>query len=152
MTTVTLSNPLLAHDIRLAHQHRHQRITSQLPMVVEVFVSQCKSIYPLRYQLIYAVFHACRITMIAKTLRQSSRHPDALIYFAQQYAASVAADASTIESTRHRTSSQRVKLKLLPSTLCLQGCFLVGWLNLLIARLLCHGKQPLSTPLVSFSG
>ena len=152
MTTVTLSNPLLARDIRLAHQHRHQRVTSQLPMVVEVFVSQCKSIYPLRYQLIYGVFHACRITMIDKTFRQSSRHPDELVHFAHQYAASVAADASTIESTRHRTPSQRVKLQLLTSTLCLQGCFLVIWFKRLITLTLCYEEQVFLTPSVKFPG
>ena len=90
--------------------------------------------------------------MIDKTLRQSSRHPDALIYFAQQYAASVAADASTIESTRQRTSSQRVKLQLLATTLCLQGSLPVMWPKRLIALTLCHEEQPLSTPSVRFSG
>ena len=64
----------------------------------------------------------------------------------------VGADASTIESAGDRTPSQGVKLKRLASTLCLQGCFLVGWLNLLIAQLSCHEEQPLSTPLVRFPG
>lgn len=56
------------------------------------------------------------------------------------------------ESAGDQASSQRVELKLLVSTLCLHGCFLVGWLNLLIAQLLCQEEQPLSTPLVSLSG
>ena len=58
--------------------------------------------------------------------------------------ACVRADASPIESTRHHTPSQRVKLKLLASTLCLQGCFLVEWPNCLITRTLCHEEQPFS--------
>jgi len=113
-------------------------------------VSERDGIEALRYQLMHVMFDARRVAVIDPTLRDPRGQPDALVRLAQQDAASVGTEASTIESPDHQTTSQGMKLKPLASTLCLQGCFLVGWRNLLIAQPLCHGKQPFSTPSVTF--
>ena len=121
-------------------------------MVVEIFVSKRDGIEALRHQLMHAMFDARRVAVIDQTPRYPRGQSGALVDLAEQDATGVGADAPTIEPAGHQTPSQGVKLELLTSTLCLQGCFLAGWRNLLIAQPLCHGKQPFSTPLVRFSG
>ena len=149
---VALAFALLPGQVPLAYQQRHQRITSQLPMVVEVFVAQRQRIDALRHQCVHIVFHTQPIAVIDKTPRQPGRQSDALVHFAQHYPARVGTEPSTVKSPRHRTTSQGVKLQLLAATLCLQGCFLVAWPNSLIPQLLCHEEQPFSTPSVKFAG
>jgi len=149
---LALANPLLARHIALAHRKRQHRITTQFAMVVEVFIAESDSIDSLRHQLVHVMFDARSIAVIDEASRHSRRHPDALVHLAKQHAAGVGADAPTIEASGDQTSSQGVKLKLVASTLCLQGCFLHVWPKRLIAQPLCHRKQPFSTPFVSFSG
>ena len=76
---VALANPLLARHIALAHQQRQHRITAQLAMVVEIFVSKRDSIEALRHQLIDAVFDARPIPVIDQTPRHPPGQPDALV-------------------------------------------------------------------------
>ena len=82
----------------------------------------------------HVVLHTRGIAVIDKTPRQPGRQTDALVHLAQHHPARVGTEPSAIKSPRHRTASQCVKLQLLDSTLCLQGCFLVAWHNSLIAQ------------------
>ena len=121
-------------------------------MVVEVFISQRKPVDALPDKLLNAVLNARAITEIGKTLRQPRGQPDPNIRLANQHPTAVGTDATAIEPTRHRTPSQGVKLKLLASTLCIQGCSPFDWHKRLIAQSLCHEEQPFSTPSVRFPG
>ena len=105
---------------------------------------QTRLLASLRLQLVHVMFDARPIAVIDEASRHSRRHPGALVHLAKQHAAGVGADAPTIEASGDQTSSQGVKLKLLASTLCLQGCFLHVWPKRLIAQPLCHRKQPFS--------
>lgn len=62
-----------------------------------------------------------------KTLRQS--WGGARTRLPRQYSAAVGTDARAIESPCHQTSTRDVKLKLVVSTLCLQGRSLSSWYN-----------------------
>ena len=110
IAAVTLANPRLARHIALAHQQRQHRITAQLPMVVEIFVSERDGMEALRHQLMHAMFDARRIAVIDQTPRYPRGQPGALVDLAEQEAAGVGVDASTIESPGHQTTSQGVKL------------------------------------------
>ena len=152
MASVALSHPVLAQQVRLAHQHRGQYIVAYLMVIVEVFVAQREPIDALRAQVLYLMLHAWPMAIILKALRHPRHHPRALVHLAQQHPSTVTAEVAAVESSRDSPSSQPMKLNLLCTTLCIQGCFLVVWHKRLFTRPLCHEEQPFSTPSVNFPG
>ena len=126
LAAVALSNARVARHIPFAHQQRQSGVGTQVVMIVEVFLTEPDGLEALRHQFMHVGLDARWMTGIDKALRYARRDPNALIDLPQETAAGVRTDASAVESTRHRTSSQGVKLKLFAATLCLHGCFLLS--------------------------
>ena len=113
-------------------------------VIIEVFIAQRQPHHTLLDQRLYGVFDLIGVPIIDETAGQPLQDMGALLNFTQQQATTVRTDLATVEFTHHRTASKTVKFQLACSTLCLHKAVFLRRLNVLIAQVLCHEKQPFS--------
>ena len=90
-------SPIFPRQILLLHQHRQQRIASQLLVIVQILVAQGQSVNPLPHQLPHLVFPQLRIPIVAKAARELADDARPLLHFAQQQSPSVTGDGSAVK-------------------------------------------------------
>ena len=151
-TAVACPHPSRARRVRLVRRQRQPSVAAQDIVIVEILVTQRQRVDALRQQRAHVVLDARRIAVIDETFGQPLRQSDALIHLAKQQTPAVRTHVPTVEPARHAAPSETVKLKLRAVTLCDQGCFLFVRRKRLIARPLCHRKQPSSTSSVRLPG
>ena len=99
--TVPLAETILSARILFADKHRHQRIVSQLVMVVEIFVAQRQSENPLGDQVADSMLDQFGVTVIGEAIGESSDDLHFRFDFPQQQGPGVGRDgpASKIPRT-----------------------------------------------------
>ena len=66
-TFIALQEPILPVGIALADNQSMDRITSQMVMIIEIFVAQNQAMNPLTDKLLNAVFDKTLVTVVDKT-------------------------------------------------------------------------------------
>ena len=152
LARVALPHTMLARDIGLAHQRRQQRVATQVVVIVEILIPQRQPVEPLSDQLLHRVLDQPRVAMIREAIRELLDDPNPLLHLAQQQAATVRGDRSTVEPPHNLTLKMMVKREGLLVTLCRHRA--VSWVahKVLFAKSLCTKRQPVSTPMVRNPG
>lgn len=127
---VAPANAILAGRVLLADQHRHQRIVSQLVVIVEVLVAQRQAEDSLLDQLLGRVLDQLRIAMVDEALREARQQPRRLLELTQQDRSGVRADRPAVETGHHQTPPEAQKLKAGVDTLCHAGPLPCKWSKL----------------------
>jgi hypothetical protein len=92
---------ILTEGIAFATKHGVQRITSQVVVIVEVFVAQHQAVKALAEQFLHAMFDLPRIAVVDETGGQIPQDPAMAFPFAQEDATPVAREVTTPEIHRH---------------------------------------------------
>jgi len=108
---------------KLASQHRHDGIATQLVVVVDVLVAQRNSNHPLPHQRRHTVLDQVLVTLVDKAFGKTTDYSNLAVRRPQQQRASVRRDRSTIETTHNFAASNGCKFEQVRATLCLhRGC------------------------------
>jgi len=108
---------------KLAGQHRHDRIATQLVVVVDVLVAQRNPDHPLPHQRRHTVLDQVLVTLVDKAFGKTTDYSNLAVRRPQQQRASVRRDRSPIETTHNFAPSDGCKFEQACATLCLhRGC------------------------------
>ena len=109
---------VLAPRLKLARQHRHQRIAAQFVVVVEVLVAERDPKHPLADQRRDLVLDQVRPPLVVKARRKPLRHSDRPIRRSQKQRARFRRHQAGIECRFHSATFNGSKIKLFCATLC----------------------------------
>ena len=108
---------ILAPRLKLAGQHRHQRIVAQLVVVVQILVAERDPEHPLADQRRHLVLDQVGAPLVVKARGKPIHHPDGPIRRAQQQRSGIRGDRAA-RSRHHRAAFNRFKSKEIRATLC----------------------------------
>jgi hypothetical protein len=103
---------------KFARQHRHQRIVSQLVVVVEVFIAKRDAKDPLPDQRANRMFDQVLTAMIAKAICKTTHQTNRPIGRAQKQRSGIRRHQPGIEGCFHSPTFHHSKIKLFCATLC----------------------------------
>jgi hypothetical protein len=109
---------ILAPRLKLAGQHRHQRIMAQFVVVVEILIAKRNPEHPLADQRRDLVLDQFRAPHVVKARCQPIHHSDRTIRRAQKQRSCIRRDRARIECRDHRAAFNRFKSKEIRATLC----------------------------------
>ena len=92
-------------------------VLAQIIVVVQIFVAQRQTIYPLGHQIPHAVFDALGVAVIGEASDQAIQQADTLIHLAQQQSATVRSDSPTVKAANHLAPTQGLIFQLFWFTL-----------------------------------
>jgi hypothetical protein len=104
---------------KLAGQHRHHRIVSQLVMVVEVLIAQRNPEHPLTDQRRNAMLDQLLTAVVDEAGRKPIDHSDRAVRCPQQERASVRRDRSALKVSNNFATLDGCKFEQFRATLCL---------------------------------
>jgi hypothetical protein len=104
---------------KLVGQHRHDRIVTQLVVIVEVLIAQRNPDHPLPHQGRHAVLDQVLVTLVDKALGKAINHSDLAVRRPQQQRASVRRDRPAIKTSHNFPPPNGCKFEQFRVTLCL---------------------------------
>ena len=108
-----------APRLKLAAQHRHDRVVPQLVVVDQVLIAQRNPQYPLAHQARHLVHHQLGHTVIGEAAGQALDQPDLPIGGAEQHSPGIRGHRATVKRRHHLPSFNRCKAEQIRVTLCL---------------------------------
>ena len=118
LAAVAQFKSMLTGDIFLAHQRGQERISPQLVVVVQVFVTQGQREDPLLDQVRHRVLDEIGIAKIIEAAGQFGQHPRPGLDLPQQQAARIGRDRPAIKPGRDFAAAQGLKIERPFATLC----------------------------------
>jgi len=109
---------ILAPRLKLAGQHRHQRIMAQFVVVVQILIAQRDPKHPLADQSRDPVLDQVGAPHVVKARGKPIHHSDRTIRRAQQQRSGIRGDRAGIERRYHFASFNGCKSKQIRATLC----------------------------------
>jgi hypothetical protein len=74
---------------------------AQLLVIIQIFISQCQAVHPLRQHLLDAMLDQSRIAAIQKAFTEPPQEIDSLIGLPQQECSAIGTDRSPVELCYH---------------------------------------------------
>ena len=112
-----LPRPALPRGVFFLDQHRQQGVFAKPVVIVQVFLSQCQPLHPLRYQLPHRVLNPFLLPMVAEAARKLRYDLRSLFHFPQQQPPRVAGDRSALKPAPHFALVQGMKFPEIPEIL-----------------------------------
>jgi len=109
---------VLAPRLKLAGEHRHQRIVAQLVMVDQILIAERNAEHPLADQCHHLVLDQVGAPLVVKARGKATHHVDGAIRRPQEQRAGIGGDRPGIKRRHHLAPLDGCKSKQIRATLC----------------------------------